>query len=62
MIDLLRYLANFSSTFAWLGRPQQCRIPSGQAKFGENNKWKKQGPDLPKKRLFETQTSKCRPR
>ena len=35
---------------------------SAQAKFSKNCKWQKHGPDHPKNALFETQTSKCRPR
>ena len=64
MIDISGYLNNFSSTFAWLYSLLQSlhdsNVTSVQAK--KKKKWQKHGPELPKHAMFETETSKCRPR
>ena len=64
MIDISGYLNNFSSNFAWLYSFLQSlhdsNVTSAQAK--KKKKWQKHGPELPKHAMFETETSKSRPR
>ena len=64
MIDISGYLNNFSSTFVWLYSFLQSLhdsiVTTAQAK--KKKERQKHGPELPKHAMFETETSKCRPR